>query len=842
MRCFRLVLGQLGLTTLVLGQGGLVVNPKSADDNEAGAHARSITIDLSDLVNNRAFAVSPGDADFDGVHSGYPAEYIPRANLTYAGTTYDFPQYRETGDDNVLAQGQVITPPAGKYFSIHMLAAAETAIATGNITTTYADNSTTVAPILVDPFWAWPYPYGGDIIFPYYLTNESIDYNRSMIFQTISWIDSTKEITSIKLPNVTAGSSSSPGGAAEETRLHIFAISLVPAEGTGINVDIQHARSTSMWMEGTNKTQIFSVKVNNLGDEWILAENGVQVTVEGPGIETVVPGTINRLGPGDQATVNIGVVNQDGTDPGTPGQATVRVSGTGVNVSSNFNATFGIGPYEATYESIYSHESPAWFNNGKYGIFIHWGVYSVPGWGNVGDKEQYAEWYWWYMNQGENQTKGEFWEYNLATYGPDHNYDDFIPQFTADAYDPKEWVDLFADAGAQYFVQVSKHHEGYAIFDIPSNITNRTSVALPPHKNLLQMLFDAADQYQPQLHKATYFSTPEWFHPDYKEYGFGSWPGGNATNPYTNGTLPYTGYVPIDDFITDLMVPEMQILADMGTEIMWCDIGGPNMTAEWAAKYFNDNAAKGREVSINARCGLPGDFDTPEYAKYDAVQMRKWESNLGMDPYSYGYNRATPIDAYMKPDVIVTSLIDIVSKNGNFLLDIGPMANGTILQVEQDNLRAAGKWIKSHGEAIFNTTYWFITPQEGETIRFTQTPEAFYVLTLYPPNATLVLDSPVPYVQGDEIRVVGGNMSGTVVPSRLLENGSLELRVSEEVRDADMYSWVFKIALDGGNGTTNGTSDGGSSPAQQTGGVGNISPRGVNMAGMVLLATAFCVL
>ncbi|KAM3416885.1 hypothetical protein BST61_g8473 [Cercospora zeina] len=751
MRCSHTLLGQLGLTALALGQGGLVVNPKSADDNEAGAHARSITIDLSDLVNNRAFAASPGDADFDGIHSGYPAAYVPEANFTYAGTNYDFPQYRETGDDNVLAQGQVIAPPAGKYFSIHMLAAAETAIATGNITTTYADNSTTVAPILVDPFWAWPYPYGGDIIFPYHLTNQTIDYNRSMIFQTVSWIDGTKDITSIRLPNVTAGSSSSPGGAVEQTRLHIFAISLIPADGTGISVDVQHARSTGMWMEGTNKTQIFSVKINNVGNEWIMADNGVQVAI--------------RL------LYIFGAVNQDGTAPGTPGEATVRVTGTGVNVNSTFNATFAIPGGELRL-----------INKDLVTIGV--------GWGNVGDKEEYAEWYWWNMNQGEGNNKSEFWEYNLATYGPDHNYDDFIPQFTADAYDPKEWVDLFADA-------------------------------------------------------ATYFSTPEWFHPDYKKYGFGAWPGGNATNPYTNQTLPYTGYVAINDYITDLMVPEMQILADMGTEIMWCDIGGPNMTAEWAAKYFNDNAAKGREVSINARCGLPGDFDTPEYARYDAVQLREWESNLGMDPYSYGFNRATPIEAYMKPDAIVTSLIDIVSKNGNFLLDIGPMVNGTIVQVEQDNLRAAGKWIKSHGETIFNTTYWFITPQEGEAVRFTQTLRAFYILTLYPPNATLVLDSPVPYVEKDDVTVVGGNVSGSVVPSRLLANGSLELTISEEVRSVDMYSWVFKIALDregGETGGANGSTGGGSSPAEQTGGGGEMSPAWVNMAVAVLLAATFCAL
>lgn len=372
MMMLRSTLGSLLLLPLALGQGVLVVNPKSANSNEAGAHASSVKIDLSGLVNNRAFAASPGDANFDGIHSGYPAEHLPEADFTYAGTSYDFPQYRQTGDDNVLAQGQVITPPKGRYFSIHMLAAAEMAIATGNITTTYVDNTTTVAPILVDPFWAWPYPYGGDIIFPYYLTNSSIDYNRSMIFQTISWIDSTKEVASIRLPNVTAGTSSSPGGAVENTRLHLFAVTLVPATGSGISLDIQHARSTSMWIEGTNKTQIYTVTVNNIGDEWILSNNSVKVTIEAAGVETVEPGVINRLRPGDQAAIQVGVVNQEGVAPGSVGEAIVHITGNGVNTSSTFNATFGIAPYEATYESIYSHDSPSWFNNGKFGIFIHW--------------------------------------------------------------------------------------------------------------------------------------------------------------------------------------------------------------------------------------------------------------------------------------------------------------------------------------------------------------------------------------------------------------------------------------------------------------------------------------
>ena len=237
------------------------------------------------------------------------------------------------------------------------------------------------------------------------------------------------------------------------------------------------------------------------------------------------------------------------------------------------------------------------------------------------------------MNDQPRNASNEFYEYNLETYGPNHNYDDFIQNFTASVFNPREWVDLFADAGAQYFVQVSKHHDGYALFDLPANVTERTSVAQFPHRNLLQELFDAAAEYQPQLHRATYFSLPEFFNPAYKKYGFADWPGGNATNPYTNETLPYTGFVEVDDYVQDVILPEMLTLAAMGTEIMWCDIGGPNLTAEFAAAYFNMNAQQGKQVAIDNRCGLPGDFDTPEYSRYESVQVRKWESSLGMGTY-----------------------------------------------------------------------------------------------------------------------------------------------------------------------------------------------------------------
>lgn len=382
------------------------------------------------------------------------------------------------------------------------------------------------------------------------------------------------------------------------------------------------------------------------------------------------------------------------------------------------------------------------------------------------------------------------------------NYDDFFENYTASAWDPKEWVDLFADAGAQYFVFTTKHHDGFANFDTGA-ITNRSSMHYGPGRDLLGELFDAAATYQPHLRRGTYFSLPEWFNPDWGQYGFTqfdrvtstSHPGIIARNPYTGLEEPYTGRIPVDDFIPDLMVPQMDLLAyRYETDIMWCDAGASNGTDGFAARWFNWARAQGRQVTINDRCGSPwaADFDTPEYATFSTPQRRKWESNQGMDPFSYGYNRATPDEEYMNATTIVHNLVDMVSKNGNFLLDIGPRADGSIVQVEVDNLREAGSWIHAHGEAVFNTTYWAVTPEEGE-LRFTQTNDAFYVLGFQEPVAgRLEIQAKIPALEGDRVTALG--IDGEIeLEWGLSEGGGIWIDITGDVVEADKFCWVFKL-------------------------------------------------
>lgn len=457
------------------------------------------------------------------------------------------------------------------------------------------------------------------------------------------------------------------------------------------------------------------------------------------------------------------------------------------------------------------------------------GVYSVPSWGNSTPHESYSEWWWWYSTRRGKEAVADrsgFREERLRTYGEELFYDDFVDNFTASAYDPKEWVDLFADAGAKYFVLTTKHHDGWSLFDTGAT-TNRSLVQYGPKRDLLGELFDAAKEHQPHLKRGTYFSIPEWFNSgecllattpdsesltssDWGRYGFTqfdrpsstSHPGIIARNPYTNETEPYVGQLPIDDFIEDLMVPQMEILAyKYDTDIMWCDAGGANGTDAFASKWFNKARSESRAVTINDRCGSPwaADFDTPEYATFTVPQRRKWESNQGMDPFSYGFNRETKDEEYMKPKVLVHNLIDMISKNGNLLLNVGPRADGSIHKSMVENLREAGTWIHAHDEAIFNTTYWYVAPQDKSgDIRFTQSDDAFYIFTFEEPEAgeKLIVEidgtAKIPAVKGDKVVALG--MKGeTEVKWGMNKDGKMWIDVTDEVVDGDKFIWVFKI-------------------------------------------------
>jgi alpha-L-fucosidase len=770
-------------------------------------------LELTPHMNNQAFGLVPGESSFNTLNQSYPAT-LPQLNAsaTYTsrtGATYLAPGYKGSNiSDNVICAGQTIAlPDDGSYFAVSLLHSSDVRKKTvlGNFTFTYDDNTTSTAELRSEAWWSFLAINRGDIIYPSFHTANSTNWNTSHIFEFEAGLLPGKQLTAITLPNTTNTTTG---------RIHVFAISLlqIDQEKAIEGVEVQSVRPTQKWVgHDGRKSQVVELVVSNAGSKCIHGE-GLHMSLKGEGVETVEAGSIKRLCPGDQKRATI-LVSGNCT-----ASIDLAISYEGKTVSQSFDdVIFGLTNWTLDPANLARHDSPQWYDDAKFGIFIHWGPYSVPAWGNSTPYESYAEWFWWYTTHRVGDKSG-FYDYRLRTFGPDLNYDDFFANFTAAAYEPKDWVDLIADAGAKYFVITTKHHDGFALFDA-GNTTNRTSLHYGPKQDIVKSLFDAAETYQPSLKRGTYFSLPEWFNPSWGPYGFAQYdasrpdgtthPGIIARNPYTNETEPYTGYIPVDDFIADVMVPQMNTLAyNYSSDIMWCDAGAANGTAAFAAQWWNWARENGRDVTINSRCGTAevNDFDTPEYATFATPQRHKWESNQGMDPFSYGYNRATPASEYMNATTLITNLVDMVSKNGNLLLNIGPRADGSIPQVEIDNLREAGAWLKTNGEAIFNTTYWFrgaeTTGKIGEVdvdVRFTQTEGAFYILVLpvgddvvgLGDGTRLVLEAPLPLLEGDRIVKIGGEEEVGVAWDFDGQTSSVDVDIksAEDLRSC----WVLKV-------------------------------------------------
>jgi len=427
--------------------------------------------------------------------------------------------------------------------------------------------------------------------------------------------------------------------------------------------------------------------------------------------------------------------------------------------------------YEPTAESLARHKAPGWFNDAKLGIFIHWGVYSVPAWAPAPDAVpvggfpftynfQYAEWYW----RHQQEPGAPQWKHHLDQYGSDVLYDDFLPRFTAERYDPAAWVRLFKDAGAKYFVLTSKHHDGFALY--PSGTTNRTSAVFGPRRDLVGDLFAAARR-EGGIRPGLYYSVYEWFHPAYKGTANSgatllSGQAGPPRNAYTGQEVPYTGYRPVQNYVDDHQFPQMQeIVRRYRPSVLWCDGAWDNPEEFWKtnqiiAEHFNQALAAADDVTVNNRCGAGShaDFTTPEYTTEPDINPQKWEATRGIG-YSFGYNAEEDELQYLSSDQLVDLLVDIVSKNGNLLLNIGPRADGTVPEIQEQRLRDLGAWLKINGEAIYGSRYW--TQATDGDVRFTVKDGDLYMTALTWPGRQLTVSAPVPIRPDTKITLLGSD-------------------------------------------------------------------------------------
>lgn len=454
-----------------------------------------------------------------------------------------------------------------------------------------------------------------------------------------------------------------------------------------------------------------------------------------------------------------------------------------------FSAAHGFAAsYEAKWESLDKRPVPQWWTEAKFGIFIHWGPYAVPAFGNISKDGKfawdcYAEWYQGFMLKG----KKAYLDHHAKYY---HNapYGNFAAEFKAEHFNAADWAELFKKAGAKYVVLTSKHHDGYALWPSPES-PYYNSVAVGSGRDLAGEFCKA--MREAGLKRGFYFSMLEYANPLY--------PGIRDGKPSPNALTP-------EEWNKRVNLPQLKELADIyEADIIWPDgewdyPSARHCSEEYLAWLYNESKVKDTVV-VNDRWGKEcrgrhGGHYTTEYVleggdKSGDSAEHPWEECRGIGN-SFGYSRfETPKD-YMSRERCVETLVACVSRGGNLLLNVGPTADGRIPAVMQDRLLAIGRWLEVNGEAIYATTRWKEAPKDfaKKKIYFTMKPNAVY-MTVFAKDLEKVN---VPGLKG----VKGVSMLGHSSKIEWKEaDGTLEIAMPKFMPGAALVEFapVFKIAL-----------------------------------------------
>jgi alpha-L-fucosidase len=394
--------------------------------------------------------------------------------------------------------------------------------------------------------------------------------------------------------------------------------------------------------------------------------------------------------------------------------------------------------YEPSIDSLNRHPLPQWYADAKLGIFIHWGLYSVPGWAPLNHPDHdfssndyikynpYAEWYLNVLRIPGSPTEA----YHRQHYGANFGYYEFAPIFNRESkkWNPDAMAAVFRQAGARYVVLTSKHHEGFTLW--PSTTVN-PSPTLPKNEQHAErdIVGDLTTAVRKQgMKMGLYYS--------------GGYDWTFNTGPIETNA-DYQAVKPETQAYGDYAFAQIHELIDRyHPSVLWNDIDWPKTgrPRQVEADYYNAVS----DGVVDDRFGIAhSDFKSPEYQKLGTISEKKWEECRGLGR-SFGYNRAEGEAETIAPADLIALLVDIVSKNGNLLLDVGPEADGTIPPVQMERLKALGAWLQQNGEAIYDTTPWTRAEgksAEGDDLRFTRKGADLYVTVLGQPKAsTLTLE------------------------------------------------------------------------------------------------------
>lgn len=475
------------------------------------------------------------------------------------------------------------------------------------------------------------------------------------------------------------------------------------------------------------------------------------------------------------------------------------------------------GPYRPEWESLQKYEVPEWYKDAKFGIFIHWGVYSVPSFGNE-----------WYPRNMYREGSDEY-KHHIATYGlqDKFGYKDFVPMFKAEHFDPAAWARLFKDAGAKYVVPVAEHHDGFAMYD--SSLSDWTAAKMGPHRDVIGDLAKAVRaeglHFGASSHRVehNFFlgvgrSIPSDINdPKYAAF-YGpahNWLENKRGTPLSND-FTYVSSAWADDWLAR----SSEIVEKYHPDIMYFDwwIGQPSIRpnlSRFAAFYYNESLKYGDHVGvINYK-----DYAIQEHSavldlergQLGDIRPLYWQTDTSVSNKSWGYIKD---DTFKSPQFVIHQLIDIVSKNGNLLLNIGPKSDGTIPDQVQQVLREVGAWLNLNGDAIYGTRPWR-TYGEGPTevaagsfhdtdtanytaddFRFTTKGTTLYAIELgWPNGGEAVIHSLASGVSGSQ-KVKSVVLLDTAAELKFAQQPDA-LHVQLPSQNPGHYAYAFRIVFEG---------------------------------------------
>ena len=423
--------------------------------------------------------------------------------------------------------------------------------------------------------------------------------------------------------------------------------------------------------------------------------------------------------------------------------------------------------YTPDWDSLDKRPLPEWYDNSKIGIFIHWGVFSVPSFR--------SEWFWWYW-QGSNET--DVVNFMKDNYAPGFTYADFAPQFTAEFFDPDYWSDLFQASGAKYIVLTTKHHEGFCLWPSKHSF-NWNAMDVGPKRDLVGSLANSIRK-RTDLKFGLYHSLFEWFNPIHLK---------DAQNGYKT-----------QDYVRAKSMPELyELIENYKPDILWSDgDSGPDTywnSTEFLAWLYNESEVKDTVVTNDrwgnndCMCKHGGFYTCDDRYNPGKLQNHKWENCFTIDKASWGYRRNAVFSDYMTIEDIISTAVETISCGGNVLINVGPTKEGTIAPIFEERLRQLGDWLKVNGDAIYGTQPWqYQNDTTNPDVWYTSKKDSVYAILLKWNPETVKL-SAISNFKFKNVQLLGYNdkLDWTLTDNTVFINTKIQ------TGELAKWAWVFEF-------------------------------------------------